>query len=39
MTDKQIAKQNILQVVIHTLDEYESLYANIPAFEAYGEGD
>ncbi|MDR1602973.1 MAG: hypothetical protein LBS42_11180 [Tannerella sp.] len=32
MTDKQIAKQNMLQVVIHTLDEYESLYANIPVF-------
>jgi hypothetical protein len=32
MNDKQIAKQNMLQVVVHTLDENESLYAHIPVF-------
>jgi hypothetical protein len=32
MNDKQIAKQNMLRVVIHTLDENEPLYAGIPVF-------
>jgi hypothetical protein len=32
MNDKQIAKHNMLQVVVHTLDENESLYAHIPVF-------
>jgi hypothetical protein len=32
MNDKQIAKQNMLRTVIHTLDEYEPLYAGIPVF-------
>jgi hypothetical protein len=34
MTDKQIAKQNMLRVVIRTLDEYASLYVGVPVFAA-----
>ncbi|MDR3193921.1 MAG: hypothetical protein LBT76_01345 [Tannerella sp.] len=32
MTEKQLAKQQMLQKVIRTLDENESLYATIPVF-------
>jgi hypothetical protein len=32
MTDKQIAKQNMLRVTLLTLDEHAPLYAGVPAF-------